>query len=49
MKVPLTQEYLSKILGEARRNYEVPAIAVTVMNSQAVLLQEVQEAREIEG
>lgn len=38
----LTKEYLSKIMGEARKNYKVPAIAITVMDSKTPLLQEVQ-------
>ncbi len=41
----LTQEYLSKIMSEARKTYNVPAIAVTVMNSKSILLQEVQGVR----
>lgn len=41
----LTQEYLSKIMSEARKSYNVPAIAVTVMNSETILLQEVQGVR----
>ena len=41
----LTQEYLSKIVNEARKTYNVPAIAVTVMNSETILLQEVQGVR----
>ena len=41
----LTQEYLSKIMSEAQKTYNVPAIAVTVMNSKSILLQEVQGVR----
>ena len=45
---PLTQEYLSKIMSEARNSYNVPAIAVTVMNSETILLQEMQGVRVID-
>ena len=41
----LTKEYLSKILSEARKNYNVPAIAVTVMDSKTLVLQEIQGVR----
>lgn len=41
----LTQAYLYKIVREARERYRVPAVAVTVMNSNAVYLQEIQGAR----
>jgi CubicO group peptidase (beta-lactamase class C family) len=44
----LTQEYLSKIMSDARKRYKVPAIAVTVMNSITLLLQEVQGVRVID-
>ena len=41
----LTQVYLTEILSEARKLYNVPAIAVTVMNSETIYLQEVQGVR----
>ncbi len=41
------QEYLSKIIDEARKKYQVPAIAVTVMDSEKILLQEVKGTRVI--
>ena len=41
----LTQENLSSILSEARKRYRVPALTVTVMNSNTFLLQEVQGTR----
>lgn len=43
--VRLTQAYLSKIVREARARNKVPAVAVTVMNSSAVYLQEIQGVR----
>lgn len=45
----VTHEYLSKIMSEARETYKVPAIAVTVMNSQSLLLQEVQGVRALDS
>lgn len=45
MKLLLTKEYLSEILSEARKNYNVPAIAVTVMDSKTLVLQEIQGGR----
>lgn len=47
-ETPLTPEYLSNIMREARQRYTVPAIVVTIMNSEAVLLQEVQGVRVID-
>ncbi len=41
----VTHAYLSEIVSEARRNYNVPAIAVSLMNSETVYLQEVQGVR----
>ena len=41
----LTLEYLSRIMSDARKTFNVPAIAVTVMNSETILLQEVQGVR----
>lgn len=41
----LTPAHLSKLLGEARASYKVPAIAVAAMNSEAVYLQHVQGTR----
>ena len=41
----MTQEYLVRDLNKAREKYTIPAIAVTVMNSDAILLQEIQGAR----
>lgn len=41
----LTRAYLSEIVSQARATYKVPAIAVAVMNADAVYLQEVQGAR----
>jgi D-alanyl-D-alanine carboxypeptidase len=41
----LTQDYLSEIVREARADYNVPAIAVTVMNENVVYLQEIQGVR----
>ncbi len=41
----LTQEYLSRLMRQARKRYPVPAIAVTLMNSKTLLLQEVQGVR----
>lgn len=41
----LTSEYLAEIIGEARSKFNVPAIAATTMNSQSILLQEVQGVR----
>ncbi len=41
----LTQAYLSGIVSEARDKYNVPAISVSVMNSEKVYLQEIQGVR----
>ena len=41
----LTQAYLSEIVSKAREIYKVPAITLTVMNSETVHLQEVQGVR----
>jgi CubicO group peptidase (beta-lactamase class C family) len=41
----LRQEYLSKIISKVRKKYDHPAVAVSVMNSKIVLLQEVQGKR----
>ena len=44
----LTLEYLSTIMSEARLRYRVPAITVTVMNSNTFLLQEIQGTRVVD-
>lgn len=44
----ITQEYLSRITSAARKKYNVPAIAITIMNSETILLQEVQGVRVID-
>ena len=44
----ITQEYLSRITSAARKKYNIPAIAVTVMNPETILLQEVQGVRVID-
>lgn len=44
----LTLEYLSSIMSEARLRYRVPAITVTVMNSNTFLLQEIQGTRVVD-
>ncbi|OAD19449.1 hypothetical protein THIOM_004912 [Candidatus Thiomargarita nelsonii] len=44
----VTQEHLSQIIKEVRNNYQIPAIAVTVMNSDKILLQEIQGTRVID-
>ena len=44
----ITPEYLSKIMNDARQRFNVPAIAITVMNSKNILLQEVQGVRVID-
>lgn len=41
----LTQAYASELVSEARGKYKIPAIAVTVMNAEAVYLQEIQGVR----
>lgn len=41
----LNQEYLKALILKARQRYKIPAIAVTVMNSESVLLQEIQGVR----
>jgi hypothetical protein len=41
----LTQGYLSRIMSDARKTFNVPAIAATVMNSETILLQEVRFSR----
>jgi len=41
----LTPEYLAEIISETRSKFNVPAIVVTTMNSQSILLQEVQGVR----
>ena len=41
----LEQGYFSKIINKTRRRYKLPAIAVTVMNSEKILLQEIQGVR----
>lgn len=44
----LTREYLSSLMNKARRRYRVPAVTVTVMNSDTFLLQEIQGARVVD-
>ena len=44
----LTLEYLSSIMSEARLRYRVPAITVTVMNSNTFLFQEIQGTRVVD-
>ncbi|MFW2372700.1 MAG: serine hydrolase domain-containing protein [Gammaproteobacteria bacterium] len=44
-EIPLSQSFLSEIMGKAREKYKVPAVAVTVMNAESVYLQEVQGLR----
>ncbi len=41
----ITQEYLNKIVSETRQKQNVPAIAVTVMNSDKILFEEIQGTR----
>lgn len=41
----LNQAYISKIVREARDKFSVPAISVTVMNAESILLQEIQGTR----
>lgn len=38
-------EYLAKIISDARSRYNIPAIAITVMNSEKILSQEIQGLR----
>jgi len=45
---PVTQEELSQFIKKARINYQVPAIAVTVMNSDKILLQDIQGTRVVD-
>jgi len=44
----LTHTYLSEIVSEAREKYKVPAIAVTLMNSETVCRQEIQGVRVVD-
>ncbi len=44
----VTQEELSQFIKKARINYQVPAISVTVMDSEKILLQEVQGTRVVD-
>lgn len=44
----LTEAYLSHIMSQARKNYNVPAIAVTLMNSATFWFQEVQGVRAVD-
>ncbi len=44
----LTQAYLSELVSKARENFKVPAIAVSVMNVDAIYLQEVQGVRVVD-
>jgi len=41
----LTRDYLSDITNEARIRYNLPAIAVSVMDSRSILFQEIQGVR----
>lgn len=41
----ITQQYLTRIMARARKRFAVPAVAVTVMNSDAIVLMEVQGVR----
>lgn len=45
----ITQEFLCKIMRKARKTFKLPAIAVTVMNSQTISLQEVLGIRTVDG
>jgi len=45
---PVTQEDLLQFIKKARTNYHIPAIAVTVMNSEKILLQEIQGTRVVD-
>ena len=38
----LEHGYFSNIISETRSRYELPAVAVTVMNPEEILLQEIQ-------
>ncbi|PCJ86264.1 MAG: hypothetical protein COA54_09040 [Thiotrichaceae bacterium] len=44
----VTKKYLSKVMSDARRKYQVPAISVSMMNSEKMLLQEIQGTRVID-
>jgi D-alanyl-D-alanine carboxypeptidase len=46
--VRLTQVYLAEIMDEARNRYKIPAIAVTIMNSEDIYLKEVQGVRVVD-
>lgn len=45
----VSQAYLSEIVSKAREKYRVPAIAVTVMSTERVYLQEVQGIRVVDN
>ena len=44
----LTQAYLSELVSKARENFKVPAIAVSVMNADAIYLQEIRGVRVVD-
>ncbi|MEJ2610807.1 MAG: serine hydrolase [Candidatus Thiodiazotropha sp.] len=44
----VTQENLSEFIKVARNNYRIPAIAVTLINSDKILLQEIQGTRVVD-
>ncbi len=44
----LTQAYLSELVSKARENFKAPAIAVSVMNVDAIYLQEIQGVRVVD-
>jgi len=44
----LTHTYLTEIVSEAREKYRVPAIAVTLMNSETVYRREIQGVRVVD-
>ncbi len=41
----LTQEYIEQIINEARKKYNVPAVAVTIMNSDNIFIKSIQGTR----
>jgi D-alanyl-D-alanine carboxypeptidase len=43
----ITEEYIRHIAGEARAKFSVPAIAITVMNSDKIHIKEIQGTRVI--
>jgi len=43
----IIEEYIRQIVGEARTKFNVPAIAITVMNSDKINIKEIQGTRVI--